>query len=1077
MTKIPRVPLTVTSDAPLPLGPLSVEIIPENGDLIEFTLTSNHREHMVDVPPGRCAVIASHLNHARFRRSVTVSAGKPARVTLAKDIPDSPNEFVWPETMRGEVIRIPRLDNPGRLGSLNGFTAQTLKALTTAHAPEQFIRSALAERSMRVRVWNLPGKDVTASIHADHDSDQGSSFLKVRIESGCLAVGLVDRDGFGPIVMTPPFQKPLDVTFLAEGIATRAAKRYLNPSAHRAPVALATPTEPIVADLLAAIGCPPVDDPQALWEQNVRSFDDAGWLSGKSACPTGILLAAHYLLRFLPDRLPLRLVDDLTAALPDAADGPVIGAWLRLLSSADEINAIDPDIIDRQVHDLLAVALTRRTTLFRRTRRLLTKALRLESELQLPETNRRRAAVEPGPADFLNHGAHAGGLEAFWGTGPFSPGPQARSSILPSRDIGSVKLRGTTFVRTISVVAPPLTERQQSWKENMGQSTSQQRLAWKAYECKADQMVLVPFGPDRIRVAPPTVDAWRALESVVQYHDYDIRPSDTDSYNCREITGGTGKSLHSYGIALDVNWTTNPYRQTPDKRRVRFSNKPTQAERAIDVKQDRADTDMTPQMIADVLAIKTNDGKQVFEWGGSWINAKDSMHFELDVTPAELASGIDWSSVKMPASGVAPVVAAAADEPKLGTSSGSSATPAGILLGSLDAVRPLVEKWEGGFSNHPSDPGGATNMGITRETLARWRGRPVSPEEVRQLTRDEARQIFQEYYWKPLRGDELPLPVAQMAYSACVLSGKARAVLTLQAALNRQGKQVAVDGDIGAKTIGACMTADQRRLVDDYAEIYEAYLRSLPAFATFGQGWLNRLAEISEAARLTADLVSIGAQTQLNQGGAINGTETTMTTEELLRLILAAVNASRPAAQQSGDAGASGGATLPGQPKPSSISTDVFGQILGSVIGSIVPRIAEQAQSQFRSQAADLAGQTPDGRVADPTAQPRASRSASIETVPQPAFPAAPTDMALGETIGSALAGRKTVLAMLAYAAAMGLKTYNPALGVTIDTVMPLIYALGGWGVVGKIDKWFGAITKKDTPVVTAPAALNVKLS
>ena len=86
--------------------------------------------------------------------------------------------------------------------------------------------------------------------------------------------------------------------------------------------------------------------------------------------------------------------------------------------------------------------------------------------------------------------------------------------------------------------------------------------------------------------------------------------------------------------------------------------------------------------------------------------------------------------------------------------------------------------------------------------------------------------------------------------------------------------------------------------------------------------------------------------------------------------------------------------------------------------------------------------------------------------------------MALGETIGSALAGRKTVLAMLAYAAATGLKTYNPALGATIDTIMPLIYALGGWGVVGKIDKWVGAVTGRQAPVVaTSPDQQSIGLA
>jgi len=55
---------------------------------------------------------------------------------------------------------------------------------------------------------------------------------------------------------------------------------------------------------------------------------------------------------------------------------------------------------------------------------------------------------------------------------------------------------------------------------------------------------------------------------------------------------------------------------------------------------------MTPQMIADILAIKTKDGDRVFDWGGSWETIKDAMHFELDIGPSKLASGIDWSTVK-----------------------------------------------------------------------------------------------------------------------------------------------------------------------------------------------------------------------------------------------------------------------------------------------------------------------------------------------------------------------------------------------------------------------------------------------
>ncbi len=158
-------------------------------------------------------------------------------------------------------------------------------------------------------------------------------------------------------------------------------------------------------------------------------------------------------------------------------------------------------------------------------------------------------------------------------------------------------------------------------------------------------MVVIPFAGDRIRVAPGTEAAWDALASVLGRHQYRIRAEDTDSYNCRAITGGTEHSLHSFGIALDVNWKTNPYIDHPGKRKVSFSDKSTQDDRAEDVKRHLADTDMTPEMIVDVRAIKTTAGLTVFEWGGDWETIKDCMHFELDVSPEELAAGIDLASV------------------------------------------------------------------------------------------------------------------------------------------------------------------------------------------------------------------------------------------------------------------------------------------------------------------------------------------------------------------------------------------------------------------------------------------------
>lgn len=179
----------------------------------------------------------------------------------------------------------------------------------------------------------------------------------------------------------------------------------------------------------------------------------------------------------------------------------------------------------------------------------------------------------------------------------------------------------------------------------MPRSTSVLRDAWSDWECRAARMIMVDFGPDRIKVVPSTADAWTALARVMASHDYGIRTADTDSYNCRAITGGSGLSLHAYGIGLDVNWETNPYLETKEGRKVRFSLRRTQERRAEDVRAGKADTDMTAGMLDDIRGIKTVDGRTVFAWGGDWKTVKDSMHFQIDLTPEELERGIDWDTV------------------------------------------------------------------------------------------------------------------------------------------------------------------------------------------------------------------------------------------------------------------------------------------------------------------------------------------------------------------------------------------------------------------------------------------------
>lgn len=146
-------------------------------------------------------------------------------------------------------------------------------------------------------------------------------------------------------------------------------------------------------------------------------------------------------------------------------------------------------------------------------------------------------------------------------------------------------------------------------------NTTQLRSAW-APPCTGPWAKIRLHGEGAVTVRPAIVDAVRALNAALIRWDYRTRSGDTGAYNCRRITGGTGYSLHAYGIALDLNWTTNPYKKPP------------------------VVTDMDARMIADIKGIHTGNGKQVWRWGGDYKGNVDSMHYEVVCTPADLMTGI-----------------------------------------------------------------------------------------------------------------------------------------------------------------------------------------------------------------------------------------------------------------------------------------------------------------------------------------------------------------------------------------------------------------------------------------------------
>jgi lysozyme family protein len=151
---------------------------------------------------------------------------------------------------------------------------------------------------------------------------------------------------------------------------------------------------------------------------------------------------------------------------------------------------------------------------------------------------------------------------------------------------------------------------------------------------------------------------------------------------------------------------------------------------------------------------------------------------------------------------------------------------------------------EGGYADLPGDPGGATNMGITRATLSAVRGRKVSKEEVMMLERDEAARIYRRNYWDAIGGDDLPGGLDLALFDDAVNSGPCQAIRDLQHALG-----VEVDGILGPRTKAAMDVLAPGAVIVALGKARRARLVALPTFARFGRGWTRRIARIEQQAR------------------------------------------------------------------------------------------------------------------------------------------------------------------------------------------------------------------------------------
>jgi len=150
---------------------------------------------------------------------------------------------------------------------------------------------------------------------------------------------------------------------------------------------------------------------------------------------------------------------------------------------------------------------------------------------------------------------------------------------------------------------------------------------------------------------------------------------------------------------------------------------------------------------------------------------------------------------------------------------------------------------EGGYVNHPQDPGGRTNLGVTQAVWEDWIDRSVSEDEMKALTPAKVAPLYQELYWDRIKADSLASGLDYCVFDAAVNSGVSRAAKWLQTTV-----AAVPDGAIGEQTLKQVLLTNPQMLIDKYSSNRLAFLQRLATWPTFGKGWERRVEEVRATA-------------------------------------------------------------------------------------------------------------------------------------------------------------------------------------------------------------------------------------
>ena len=148
----------------------------------------------------------------------------------------------------------------------------------------------------------------------------------------------------------------------------------------------------------------------------------------------------------------------------------------------------------------------------------------------------------------------------------------------------------------------------------------------------------------------------------------------------------------------------------------------------------------------------------------------------------------------------------------------------------------LVLQHEGGFADHPDDPGGATMKGVTLDVFRRFFGNARTVDDLKNITDDQLATVYRTGYWDKSACDDLPLGLDYAVFDSAVNSGPARGAKWLQGAVG-----ALMDGVIGPRTLERVALHEPPKVIDAMLDARMAFLRGLSTFPVFGTGWTRRV--------------------------------------------------------------------------------------------------------------------------------------------------------------------------------------------------------------------------------------------